>query len=935
MQRGRKWMAFLLSLVMLAATVFSNDLTVKAEGEGGTTGRLELFDVDKDGNFTNGSILSLFYGDSEQNATTAVTVNDQANGNGRYETQDLENNKCLKIVVTVPEGVKQKPNLRFGGNTEDWRSVPGNNAISGEYVYTTILNFSEQNNVFNVQVSFGDNNQGGGGQGGEGGDPKPTDFGFNALSNEDKVTGISYRINDAAEWTNIDMANRRFEIDLNENDKIALKLTLKEKCSVDPKSINLSYDAPEAGGRQVEGIDKNAIAAGLVSGDGYVFTYKPSEVNYADGAEMRLQLDIVMSFDHQVKLHWYKQQLSEDEEGNPIYGEVMKLTQQPILEEFRFNGNSVQISEDGIADMGGYVTGSEKNALHFLPGFGTKIEKFYCKSGSDGKFTEADFIPVGENGVYDLELDPAEEYSFLLVEGIPDDYTIIWSYRDSDKGTDQYVENGKVYVDQVVRDGKVLSREKYGANIADDWGGFVTLKRGDVVTLRVVPDYGYQLKSASLNGFTLKSKEQVSTFEAVMRTNFHFNSAFVPASDVTKSESDAVSGASIADGQNAAASGNLSLTVKDDAAYTTDVSTAIVGNDKLEKVASLDVSLENIVSKGNGSYWTSDVTAFEKDITVGLQLKDVKLGEGETITVVRDHEGKLTELQAKYDAATGTISFPTNQFSTYTIVKKSPVSEEPVHVHKLVKADAVEATCTKPGNTLYYKCECGKYFSDAAATKEIKESSWVLPALGHDYKTKIVPATTRKAGYSVDICSRCKEEKNKKTIAAIKSVTLKYESTSFTGKALKPAVTVKDTKGKKIAASNYKVTYKNNKNVGKATVTVTFKNLYKGTVSKTFQINPAKTSITKCTAKKDQITVTWKAQKTQTTGYQLEYSTDKTFKKAVKKVNVSGAAKTSVTVKKLTSNKTYYVRIRTCKKIGKTMYYSEYSPVKKIKTKKN
>ena len=56
------------------------------------------------------------------------------------------------------------------------------------------------------------------------------------------------------------------------------------------------------------------------------------------------------------------------------------------------------------------------------------------------------------------------------------------------------------------------------------------------------------------------------------------------------------------------------------------------------------------------------------------------------------------------------------------------------HTHKIVKVDALEATCAFEGNTEYYMCECGVYFSDAKATVEIEEDSWVLPLLAHSPK---------------------------------------------------------------------------------------------------------------------------------------------------------------------------------------------------------
>ena len=67
-------------------------------------------------------------------------------------------------------------------------------------------------------------------------------------------------------------------------------------------------------------------------------------------------------------------------------------------------------------------------------------------------------------------------------------------------------------------------------------------------------------------------------------------------------------------------------------------------------------------------------------------------------------------------------------------------------------------------------------------------------------------------------------------------------------------------------------------------------------------------------------------------GYEISYSTDKKFKKAVTKKNT---AKTSYTISKLKKGKTYYVRIRAYKidSTGKKVY-GKYSSVKKVKISK-
>ncbi len=86
------------------------------------------------------------------------------------------------------------------------------------------------------------------------------------------------------------------------------------------------------------------------------------------------------------------------------------------------------------------------------------------------------------------------------------------------------------------------------------------------------------------------------------------------------------------------------------------------------------------------------------------------------------------------------------------------------------------------------------------------------------------------------------------------------------------------------------------------------------------------TSISKVTAGKKKAVVRWKKQTKSTTGYQIQYSTDKKFRKGNKTVIIKKNKTTSKTITKLKSKKKYYVRIRTYKKAkyGKK-YVNEYS----------
>lgn len=53
----------------------------------------------------------------------------------------------------------------------------------------------------------------------------------------------------------------------------------------------------------------------------------------------------------------------------------------------------------------------------------------------------------------------------------------------------------------------------------------------------------------------------------------------------------------------------------------------------------------------------------------------------------------------------------------------------------LQKVNATAATCTQDGNNEYYKCTCGKIYSDMGAQNEKSESDFTIPATGHSYST--------------------------------------------------------------------------------------------------------------------------------------------------------------------------------------------------------
>ncbi|MDD6021937.1 MAG: leucine-rich repeat protein [Oscillospiraceae bacterium] len=294
------------------------------------------------------------------------------------------------------------------------------------------------------------------------------------------------------------------------------------------------------------------------------------------------------------------------------------------------------------------------------------------------------------------------------------------------------------------------------------------------------------------------------------------------------------------------------------------------------------------------------------------------------------------------------------------------VSLGDAHTHSYTSTVTKEPTCTEAGIKTYI-CSCGdtytesipalghnystKWTVDKAATCtaagskshhcsrcDSKSDVTKIPTTSHKFTAQVTKATLTKDGYSAPKCTVCGAVGTKSVIARVKSVSLSKTSFTYNGKTQKPTVTVKDSKGKTLKnGTDYTVKYSSGcKNVGQYTVTVTFKGNYSGTKTLTFRIVPKGTSISKLTAGKKQFTAKWSKQTTQTTGYELQYSTSSSMKSA-KTADISKNKTTSKTVNKLKSGKKYYVRVRTYKTVkvnGKNVkLYSSWSKVKSTKTK--
>lgn len=260
--------------------------------------------------------------------------------------------------------------------------------------------------------------------------------------------------------------------------------------------------------------------------------------------------------------------------------------------------------------------------------------------------------------------------------------TVTWAYDDT-YGEDGRIEHGTAEIIKINgQDVSQMTFSNFANNSGDKSGGHLAVKRDDVVTIKLIPDYGYQLSGASINGVTLAPQTEVSTFTFTMPdTNVHFKGIFKQTQDEINTSGTKVFSASVENGANAAPSGNLRLTVEDSDANTTN---ALAQVENAVSAEAVNLTLDQIVSKGDGTNWENPVTQFGQPVKMNLKVVDYDTAAG--YAVVREHDGNLTNLPTSV-SEDGTLTFETNQFSTYFIVKTAK------------KADNGNAKTEKSSNT--------------------------------------------------------------------------------------------------------------------------------------------------------------------------------------------------------------------------------------------
>lgn len=268
----------------------------------------------------------------------------------------------------------------------------------------------------------------------------------------------------------------------------------------------------------------------------------------------------------------------------------------------------------------------------------------------------------------------------------------LWTYNPAEIGTDDSVYGGKLEFVSLKYNGVTYNSltELRNANKPYlDWAesiiteedplgytGGAVLPADAELTVKLIPDAGYQLVSFGVNGGTFDAGDEVGVYTfKVGKGNFHLAAKFKKVDDAVTTSTSKILGGSIKLGnESSMENGTAKLTVGD----VSDLSDEQKA--KFEKEAGsykinnyLNISLYNTVYKGTpDEAWDTKVTDLDNEATITLELDEGV--DGNSVVIIHEHNGEYEVIPTTYDPETHTITFKTKGFSNYAIASKNTTS---------------------------------------------------------------------------------------------------------------------------------------------------------------------------------------------------------------------------------------------------------------------
>ena len=436
-----------------------------------------------------------------------------------------------------------------------------------------------------------------------------------------------------------------------------------------------------------------AIEYGYGGGFDHGISFRINDIPYAaDESKMQYSEDIAYERDE-------NGQLILDENNNPI---VVKdpETMQPITEKTGLTINGDTINYDYNTE-----TNKVKFTFAMAPGTlmtGLKINDKIINNLPSTKEELADCY-IDHRLEIDVDnIDKAEIYNIEITARYPNSNeeflgNFLWDYNPQGyTGPDDKILNATLtFVEAEYNEYKYTTEEEINSlggvfiwNDAErkktytderEGVGEAQFPVGTKLTVKIIPDAGYQLVDFGINGGVFNPQEEIGTYTFEVKGGpFHLQANIAQVEDVVNTKSEKIESGSIILGgtESSMAVGTARLDVDDVTLSQAQISNFEEAAEGYDIKDYIDISLFNTVFKGKETAsWDTEVIDLQNEATITLKHEEGVNGD-EMVIVHEKHDGTYEIIPVEYDPSTNTITFKTKSFSNYAIATKTAVLSE-------------------------------------------------------------------------------------------------------------------------------------------------------------------------------------------------------------------------------------------------------------------
>ena len=399
--------------------------------------------------------------------------------------------------------------------------------------------------------------------------------------------------------------------------------------------------------------------------------------------------------------------------------------------EISLNGERIGKESKEIQGTGkGYASGEIYNLIQIQLAFG---------DGNIGTVTvngKPINLPEGTEDRVEFTVAPASAYKIEVTKRLTVmKRVIVWESDNANNTSlkeNELLKHGSIAIIGIKdADGTPVELKDIDQSASHGYGRIVP---GSEITLRVAPEYGYQLDSITINGQSLTPSADTSTYTYTMPdANVHICGIFTKTEDQTELKTDKVKNALIQLAENEITSGNSRLTIKDAVLTQQQQEAFEKAAGDYQIVGYFDIKLAQILYKNSAAdLWVNDIAALKNPAKVSLQFgTDMEVEGNDLIVIHENSDGTYEVIPASFDSATKTVMFQTKGFSNYAVAyKKSETTTE-----DSTKETTTESTTEDPSKTTTKDTTEATTSGTTEATKDAVTAS---PKTGDDMNLPVL-----------------------------------------------------------------------------------------------------------------------------------------------------------------------------------------------------